>query len=159
MRPSIWIGDGVGITKELLVIAVIIVEPDLDDHLIPGSLDHDWLWMHERLVLRESSHILLHPARMLDLHRKRPVLALVDKGKAQRRIDIGEVIEPGNDALRFKLDRLQKDLRVGHEGDQCSRLLFRLNLSDHVEILLGRSPLKRHGVNFSVTGYLDLEPL
>ena len=115
--------------------------------------------MHERLVLGKPPHVFLHAARMLNLRGPRALGALVNEGERERRVDIREVVQPRDDALRFELDRLQENLRVRHEGDQRPGVLFRLHLRNDVQLLLCRPALKRHRVNLPIARDLDLEPL
>ena len=159
MRASIWVGDCVCVAKELLVVGVRVVQADLNDHFVPCALDHDGLWMDESFVLNQSVDKLLHSSRVENLHRLGPLLAFIEKSERERRVDIREVVEAGNDALGLELNRFLEDFGIRHEGDECPRLLCGFHLGDDMQLLLGCSALERHRVDFPLTGYLHLKPL
>ena len=159
MRAPIWIWDGVCVAEELLVVGVRIMQADLNDHFVPRALNHNGLGVDESFVLNQAVDKLLHSSRVENLHGFGALLAFIEKSEGEWRVDVREIVEASNDALGLELDRFLEDFGVRHEGDECPRLLCRLDLGDHMQLLLGCSALERHGVDFPLAGYLHLKPL
>ena len=158
VRAPIGIWDGVCVAEKLLVVGVRVVQSNFHDHFVPRAFDHDRLGMDESFVLNKAVHKLLHSARVDDLQGSSSLLAFVDESEGQRRVDIREIIQAGNDTLGFEFDCFLENLRIRHESNQRARLLRGLDFSDHMELLLGRSPFKRHRVDFSFARDFHFEP-
>ena len=100
------------------------METDLDDHLVAGAFDHDRLGVDDRLVLHEPADKFLDTFRVHDLKRLGPVLAFVEECERKRGIDIGEVVQAGDDAFRLELGRFEENFGIRQERDQRAGLLL-----------------------------------
>ena len=78
MRAAIGIGDGVGITKNLIVVAVVVLQDNVDEHLVPLCRHNDRLGVHHCLVTAQLPHKLLN-AVAVEKCLRLFVFALVDQ--------------------------------------------------------------------------------
>ena len=158
VRAAIGIRNGIRVAEELLVVGVRVVEADLDHDLVARAFNHDRLRVNDGFVLDQAANELFDALGVNDLERLGIIESLVEEGERQRGVDVGQVVEAGDDALGFELDGLLENFRVRHEGDQRAGLLFGFHLGDDMEALLGDAALERHRMDIAIAGNLDFEP-
>jgi hypothetical protein len=59
MRAPVRIGDGIGEAKNLIVVAIVILQDAIDESLVALARDHDRLRMNNSFVLAELPHEFL----------------------------------------------------------------------------------------------------
>ena len=53
MCAAIWIGDRIGKRQNLVVIAVVVLQDNIDKNFVALPRDNDWFWMQHLFVLTE----------------------------------------------------------------------------------------------------------
>ncbi len=152
MRAAFRRVDVVRIGEDRVLIAVVVLKRDLDLGLLALAREVDG-----------PVHRLARAVEVLDVGLD-PVLLLIGDGLARllvgevdlhAPVEIGQLLQPGQQPLGFVLDGLE-DLRVrpvAHLGAGLLRLALGL------ELALDLAALEAHVVDLATAGDFDLEPL
>src|SRR5437764_5559779 len=159
MRSAIWIRDGVGETKNLIVVAVVILENTIDKCFVALSRNVDRLRMNDLLVLAQLPDEFLNAV----LVKKRLFFRRIDSLIRQRDFEPGiqkcQLAQSRGQSLEFKFRRDGEDGRVGQKRDQRPGIFFVFDLADNAEFFGGFAALERHVVNLALARDFDLEPI
>ena len=172
MRAAVRIRDGVCETKNLVVVAVVVLQHDIEVHVV-GDLvlilvaetdlalaeNDDRLGVEELLVLTELAHEFLDAQLVKPAFRFDRLAALVGERDFESWIEEGEFAQAGGEFSEFEFRRDREDRRIRHEGDQRAGLFFVFHLADDIQLLRGDAALEGHVIDLAVALDLDLEPI
>ena len=163
MRAAVGIVDRVGVAQHLVVVAVVILQHNLDvdlDFLVVELLlgflaERDHLGMQRLLAFVELLDELLHAVLVKKPFRRGLRLALVGKNYFQAGIQKCQFAQALGNNRRLELHRLAENFRIRLEGDERAGFL---GLANHFEFLDRLAALELHVIDLLVARHLDLKP-
>jgi len=153
VRPAVVGVDVVGEGEDGLGVAVVVLQGDLDDGLVPLGLEGDRPRVERALVGVEELDELPDPAGVVEL--VGAVGALVGEDDAQPLVEEGELPQAVAQRVQAE-DAVLEDLRIGQEGDPRPGAA---GLADLLHIAGGLPPLVALLVLLSADPDLGLQPL
>ncbi len=167
MRSTIRVVNGIGVTKQLAVVAVIILQNNVRNY-IGGSRvavleelirtpagEGDDLWMQHLFAAAQLFYELLNPIFVIECLAFCIGYALVQKSYFQAGIEERQFAQALSDALRLEFDGISKNLGIRFEGNQSSGSLC---FSDDFQFLGRLASLKRHLVHLPIARDLNGKP-
>src|SRR5438067_2057606 len=128
MCAAIRIGDGVCKRQNLIVVAVIVLQNDIDKHFVALARNHDRLRMQNLLVLTKLLYELFDPVFVEEFLLLRRVAAFVRQRNFEAWIKKSQFAQASCQSLEFELGRNSEDRRIRQKRDQRSSRLFAFNL-------------------------------
>src|SRR5205807_6908302 len=124
VRAAIRIRDRIGKRQNLVVVAVVVLQHNIDKYFIALPLDYDRLWVQHLFVftelLNEFFDAVLVDKRFL-LRRLAPLVSQRDlKSGIQKR----ELAQSRAESFELKLGCNGEDFRIGQERDERARNLL-----------------------------------
>src|SRR5439155_6935158 len=164
MRAAVGIVHRVGVTEHLVVVAVVVLQHDLDVylHFLLSGLHFCFFADRNRLrVQRFLAFVeLLHELLDAVLVEKRLLLsirnALVDEGDFEAGVQKRQFPQALGDAVGFEFGRIPENFRVGLEGDERAGAL---GFAGDFEFFDRFAALELHVVDLAVARHIHLEPL
>src|SRR6185369_4124871 len=156
VRAALVRVDVVREAVDVFVVAVVVLQRDLDDELVDLLVQVDDRRVDRRLVLVHVLDEGLHALRELERLGLAAALVGDDDREAARAKQVGELAQPLRDRLVGERRVGLEDLAVGLEGDlgpALGRLAELLQRGGRV------AAAERHVVDLVVAADLDLEPL
>ena len=147
MRAAVRIRNRIGKRQNLVVVAVVVLQHDIDEDFIALPRDHDRLRMNHLFVLAELLYEFLDAVFVEKPLFLRRVGALVRERDLEAGIEKRQFAQPGCQTLELELGRDREDRRIGKERDQRAGCLFVFDFADDAEFVrrlaLARTPCDR----------------
>ena len=149
VRAAIRIRNRVRERQNLIVVAVVVLEHDIDEDLVALARNHDRLGMNDVLVFTELLHELFDPVLVeerLFPDRLRPFVMQID---FETGVEERQFAQTARETLELELGRDRENRRIGQKRDQRAGRLLVLQLADDAQ-LFGRLPaLESHVVDLA----------
>ena len=154
MRAAIGIGDGVRVTENLIVVAVVVLDHDIHKHILGLVRDDDGLGVNDRLVGAQLSDELLN-AIAVEESLGLVVLSVIHQLDLHPRIQERQFSQASGKHVELEFLRNGEDLLVRLEHHVGASAL---GLADDFEFTGGFTSLKFHRVHLAIATNLHLEP-
>ena len=154
VRAPIDVGNGVGVAQNLVVVAVVVLDHYINEHIVGLVRNHNGLGMHKLFVLAQLPDKLLDAVAIKKCFRL-VVLAVVNKSDLHARIQEGQLTQSGGKHVEIKFRRDCENLRVRFEGHQGAGTF---GFADDLKLAGGFAAFKFHRVHFAVAAHFHLEP-
>ena len=160
VRSAVGIRDRVGERENLIVVAVVILEDDIDKYFVALPRKHDRLRVNDLFVFAQLFYELFNPVFVEERFLLRCVAALVGQRDFETR-DSERRVRASATPSRSNLNSvvIVKIVGSGTKVMSVPVVFLLLDFADDFEFLRGFPALEAHGVNFSVARNLDLEPI
>ena len=172
MRAAVGVRDGVGIAKDLVVVAVVVLHHEVHEHVVldfhlilvaklhaAPAFEHDRLWVQELLVLPELTDELLNAELVKILLVPGRVGSLVGEIDLESGIEEGEFAKAPGQLCELELGGDREDRGIRQKRDQRPCVLLVLQVANHRELLRRHTPRKCHVIHLAVARHLHLEPV
>src|SRR5882724_7065490 len=130
MGSAVGIRDGICKRQNLIVVAVIILQHNIDKNFIALSRNQDGFRMKHLLIFAELPYKLFYPIFIEKCLFFGWVAALIGQRNFETGVEKCELAQPGCEPFKFELRRNREDRRVGQKRDKGSSRLFVFDLAD-----------------------------
>src|SRR4029077_3698238 len=124
MGAAVRIRNRIGKGQNLVVIAVVVLQNNIDKNFITLTRDYNWLRMNDLFVLAELLDEFFDPVLVEKSFFFWRLVALVGQGDFETWIEKCELAQSGGKPLKLELGRDREDCGVGQERDQSASRLF-----------------------------------
>src|SRR6266704_3633683 len=135
MRPAVRIRDRIRERQNLIVIAVVVLQDNIDKYFIALPRDHDRLWMDHLLVFAKLLYKFFDPVLVDKYFLLRLVAALVRQRDFQPGIEKRQFAQPGREPFKLKLSRDCENRWIGRKRDQRAGGAFVFDFADDFQLL------------------------
>ena len=154
MGAAISVGDGVRVTKNLIVVTVIVLDHDIDEHIFCLIGDDNGLGVDDCFIGAQLPDELLNAIAVKELLGP-VVLTIIHQRDLHARIQERQFPQAGGQQVELKLLRDGEDLGIRFKHHIGAGVI---GFANDFQIAGGFAPLKFHCVHFAVTTDLHLEP-
>src|SRR5438876_8851756 len=112
MGPAVGIRNGIGKRQDLVVVAVVVLQDDIDKNFVALARDYDRLGMKHLFVFTQLLHELFNAVFVEKCFFFGESSPLVRQVYFQPRVEKGELAQSGGQSLKLKLGRNRKDLSI-----------------------------------------------
>ena len=170
VRAAIAVGDRVGEAEDLIVVRIVVLEDHIGKNIVGRLLavvveldlafaaKDDWVVVDDGFVFAELNDKFLDAFGIEKCGLFRRLWAFVFEVDREAGVEEGEFAQAGGEAIEFEFDRIDKDRRIGEEGD-CGAGFFRVDLTDDMELLGGFATLEGDAVDLAVAHDVGAEPI
>ena len=159
MRAAVRIRNRICEALDLVVVAVVILEDDIDEHFFALPRKHDRLRMDDLFVLAQLANEFLDPFLVDKSFFLRRIAPFIDEADLKAWIQKRQLAQPACQPLELEFGGDRENRRVGEERDQRAGLLFVFQLGDDFQFLGGLATLERHVMDLAFARNFDLEPI
>src|SRR5437870_566311 len=150
MRPTVRIRNGIRKWQNLVVVAVIILQDNIDKYFITLPWNDDRLRMKHLFVLAELLNEFLNPVFVEESFLFRRITTLIGEVDLEAGIQKCQLAQTRRQPFKFKFGRDREDRRIGQESDERAGGLLVFYFADDRE-LVGRFTLgEGHVIDLAV---------
>ena len=142
MRAAVRIRDGIRKRQNLIVVAVVVLQHDIDKDFVALPRNHDRLRMQDLFVFAELLYELFDAVLVEKCFLLRRIAALVRERDFETGIKEGQFAQARCQSLEFKFGRDGEDRRIRQKRDQRAGGFFAFDFTDDREFV-GRFPLAK----------------
>src|SRR5436190_19170995 len=150
MRSAVWIRDGVRETKNLIVVAVVILQHAIDKSLVALTRNIDRFRVDNLLVLAQLPDEFLNAV----LVKKRLFFGWIDPLIGQPDFEAGiqerQLAQSSRQTLELEFRRDGEDGRIGQKGNQRTGVFFVFDFSNNTDLLGGVASFEGHVVDLAI---------
>src|SRR6266480_3133974 len=158
MGSAVGIRDGICKRQNLIVVAVIVLQNNIDKNFIALSRDHDRFWMKHLLVFAELFYKLFDAMLVKKCLFFRWIGALIHERNFEAGVKKRQFAQPRREPLKLKLRRDREDRRIWQKRDEGSGGLFVFDFADDGQFVGRFAYGESHVIDLAIAGYFHFEP-
>ena len=134
VRSAVRVRNRIRERKNLIVVAVVILQDDIDEDFVALPRDHDRLRVNDLLVFAELFYELFDAVLVEKRLLFRRIAALISEHDLKARIEEREFTQTRSQPLEFEFRRDGKDRRIGQKRDERAGRFLVLDLADDAQL-------------------------
>src|SRR5438874_9708978 len=159
MSSAVRIWNRIRERQNLVVIAVVVLQDDIDKNLVALPRNQYRFGMNHLFVFAKLLYEFFDAVLVDKYFLLRLVAALVRQRNFQPGIEERQFAQPGRESLEFKLGRDRENRWIGRKRDQRSGGAFVFDFADDLQFLRRLTASKGHVINLAIARHFHFEPI
>ena len=152
--PSIPIGNGVGVTEDLVVIAVVVLNHYIHEHVVSLIGNDDWLRVDDLFVFAELPNELLNAIAIKECFLF-VFFPVINQHDLHTGIEEGQFAQARSECVKLEILGDGENFGIRFERNQRASAF---GLADYLKLTRRFAAFKFHGVHLTIAEHFHFEP-
>ena len=159
MGPAVWIWNRIRERQNLVVIAVVVLQDDIDKNLVALPRNQYRFGMNHLFVFAKLLYKFFDAVLVDKCFLFWRVASFVRQRDFQPGIEKRQFAQPGRESFKFELGRDRENRWIGRKSNQRPGSAFVFDFADYFQLLRRLTPRKGHVINLATARHFHFEPI